>query len=430
MNTTTKPTIIPEGVAESATANGERLLTRVARKALLERLARLRDGEIRLNDSAGSQRFGARTARCGLSVTLTVRDPAFYSLAAFGGTVGAGEAYIHGHWRCDDLTALVRIMVLNRSVMEDMERGIAARSTALLRRLLHWANRNSKSGSARNIAAHYDLGNDLYRLMLDDTMAYSCGIFLHEEATLHEASVAKFDAVCRKLALTPSDHLVEIGTGWGGLAIHAAEQYGCRVTTTTISREQHDYAQQKIAARGLSDRITLLFKDYRDLTGHYDKLVSIEMIEAVGAKYLETYFAKCSSLLKPTGAMLLQAITLQDQFYAQALKSVDYIQRFIFPGSFIPSVNAINGAVARVTDMKLFNLEDIGPHYAPTLRMWRERFFQNINKVRALGYPESFNRLWEFYLCYCEGGFAERQLGDVQMLLTKPDCRRAAIAAA
>ena len=430
MNTTTKPTIIPEGVAESAAADGDGLLTRVARKALLERLSRLRDGEIRLNDSAGSLRFGARTARCGLSVTLTVRDPAFYSLAAFGGTVGAGEAYIHGHWRCDDLTALVRIMVLNRSVMEDMERGLAARGTALLRRLLHWANRNSKSGSARNIAAHYDLGNDLYRLMLDDTMAYSCGIFLHEEATLHEASVAKFDAVCRKLALTPSDHLVEIGTGWGGLAIHAAEQYGCRVTTTTISREQHDYARQKIAARGLSDRITLLFKDYRDLTGHYDKLVSIEMIEAVGAKYLETYFAKCSSLLKPTGAMLLQAITLQDQFYAHALKSVDYIQRFIFPGSFIPSVNAINTAVARVTDMKVFNLEDIGPHYAPTLRMWRERFFQNINKVRALGYPESFNRLWEFYLCYCEGGFAERQLGDVQMLLTKPDCRRAAIAAA
>ena len=420
MNTTTKPTIIPEGVAESATANGERLLTRVARKALLERLARLRDGEIRLNDSAGSQRFGARTARCGLSVTLTVRDPAFYSLAAFGGTVGAGEAYIHGHWRCDDLTALVRIMVLNRSVMEDMESGLAARGTALLRRLLHWANRNSKSGSARNIAAHYDLGNDLYRLMLDDTMAYSCGIFLHEEATLHEASVAKFDAVCRKLALTPSDHLVEIGTGWGGLAIHAAEQYGCRVTTTTISREQHDYAQQKIAARGLSDRITLLFKDYRDLTGHYDKLVSIEMIEAVGAKYLETYFAKCSSLLKPTGAMLLQAITLQDQFYAQALKSVDYIQRFIFPGSFIPSVTAISTAVARVTDMKLFNMEDIGPHYATTLAHWRQNFRANLPHIRALGYDDTFIRMWEYYLCYCEGGFAERVLGDVMMLLVKP----------
>ena len=215
-----------------------------------------------------------------------------------------------------------------------------------------------------------------------------------------------------------------------GLAMHAAERYGCRVTTTTISREQHDFAKAKIAERGLSDRITLLFKDYRDLTGQFDKLVSIEMIEAVGARYLDTYFSKCSSLLKPTGAMLLQAITLQDQYYAQALKSVDYIQRFVFPGSFIPSVQAITNSVAKVTDMKMFNLEDIGPHYAPTLRMWRERFFANIQKVKELGYPDSFVRLWEFYLCYCEGGFAERQLGDVQMLLTKPDCRRAAIAAA
>jgi cyclopropane-fatty-acyl-phospholipid synthase len=202
------------------------------------------------------------------------------------------------------------------------------------------------------------------------------------------------------------------------------------VTTTTISREQHDFAKEKIAARGLSDRITLLFEDYRDLKGQFDKLVSIEMIEAVGARYLDTYFAKCSSLLKASGAMLLQAITLQDQYYARALKSVDYIQRFVFPGSFIPSVTAIADSVTRVTDMKLFNLEDIGPHYAPTLRIWRERFLANLAQVRNLGYPESFVRLWEFYLCYCEGGFAERQLGDVQMLLTKPDCRRAAIAAA
>jgi cyclopropane-fatty-acyl-phospholipid synthase len=430
MNSTTKPSIIPEAAAGSAAPAGEGWLTRLARKGLLNRLARLRDGELRLQEGGQVLRFGARTARCGLAVTLTVRDPQFWSLSAYGGTVGAGESYINGHWRCDDLTGLVRIMVLNRHVMEEMEDGIATRGSALLRRLLHWANRNSRSGSARNIAAHYDLGNDLYRLMLDDTMAYSCGIYLTEEATLHEASIAKFDAVCRKLALTSSDHLVEIGTGWGGLAIHAAENYGCRVTTTTISREQHDFAKEKIAARGLADRITLLFKDYRDLSGQFDKLVSIEMIEAVGAKYLDTYFAKCSSLLKPTGAMLLQAITLQDQFYAQALKSVDYIQRFIFPGSFIPSVTAISDSLTRVTDLKLFNLEDIGPHYAPTLKAWRERFFANIEKVRALGYPESFNRLWEFYLCYCEGGFAERQLGDVQMLLTKPDCRRAAIAAA
>jgi cyclopropane-fatty-acyl-phospholipid synthase len=428
MNTTTKPTIVPEAIAGSTSSDG--WMSRLACKALVKQLALIQDGEVRLQDGRESHRFGARTARCGLAATITVRDPEFYSLAAFGGTVGAGESYINGHWRCDDLTALVRIMVLNRHVMQDMESGIAARGSALLRRLLHWANRNSKTGSARNIAAHYDLGNDLYQLMLDETMAYSCGIFLHEEATLHEASVAKFDAVCRKLALTPTDHLVEIGTGWGGLAIHAAERYGCRVTTTTISREQYAFAREKIAARGLSNRITLLFEDYRDLKGQFDKLVSIEMIEAVGARYLETYFRKCSSLLKPTGAMLLQAITLQDQYYARAVKSVDYIQRFIFPGSFIPSVNAITGSVARVTDMKLFNFEDIGPHYAPTLRMWRERFFANVSRVRELGYPESFNRLWEFYLCYCEGGFAERQLGTVQMLLTKPDCRRTAIAAA
>jgi cyclopropane-fatty-acyl-phospholipid synthase len=430
MTSTTKPSIIPEAAADEVSPAGEGWMIRLARKGLLQRLARVRDGEIRLQEGGQTLRFGARSARCGLSVTLTVRDPQFWSLSAYGGTVGAGESYINGHWRCDDLTGLVRIMVLNRHVMEDLEDGLANRGGALLRRLLHWVNRNSRSGSARNIAAHYDLGNDLYRLMLDDTMAYSCGIFLTEDATLHEASVAKFDAACRKLALTSSDHLVEIGTGWGGLAIHAAENYGCRVTTTTISREQHEFATQKIAARGLSDRITLLFKDYRDLSGQFDKLVSIEMIEAVGAKYLDTYFAKCSSLLKPTGAMLLQAITLQDQFYAQALKSVDYIQRFVFPGSFIPSVTAIADSVTRVTDMKLFNFEDIGPHYAPTLKAWRERFFANIDKVRALGYPESFNRLWEFYLCYCEGGFAERQLGDVQMLLTKPECRRAAIAAA
>lgn len=432
MNSTTgKPTIIPElereAVAPDAHAS---LLARLGRKGLLKQLAGLVDGEVRIFDVDGAQhRFGARTARCPLAATIHVSNAQFYADTAFGGSTGAGESYIKGHWRCDDLTALVRIMVVNRAVLEDMESGFA-RVGALARRVLHWINRNTRAGSARNIAAHYDLGNDLYELMLDETMAYSCGIYLSDEATLQEASIAKFDAACRKLALSPSDHLVEIGTGWGGLAIHAAERYGCRVTTTTISREQHDFAREKIARRGLEGRITLLFEDYRDLKGRFDKLVSIEMIEAVGERFLDTYFAKCSSLLKPTGAMLLQAITLQDQYYKRALKSVDYIQRYIFPGSFIPSVEAIVSSVARVTDLKVFNLEDIGPHYAATLKAWRERFFARITDVRKLGYPESFVRLWEFYLCYCEGGFAERQLGDVQVLLTKPDCRRAAIAAA
>ena len=429
MNTISKPSIIPDREAAIPAADDAGFLVRLGRKHLLAQLSQLTDGELRIHDGGQVHRFGQRTARCGLTATITVNNPQFYADAAFGGTVGAGEAYFHGLWHCDDLTALMRIMVVNRELMEGMEGGWA-RANALLRRMLHWVNRNSKAGSARNIAAHYDLGNDLYQLMLDDTMAYSCGIFLTEEATLEEASVAKFDAACRKLALTPNDHLVEIGTGWGGLAIHAAEHYGCRVTTTTISREQHDFAREKIAARGLSDRITLLFEDYRDLKGQFDKLVSVEMIEAVGANYLDTYFAKCSSLLKPQGAMLLQAITIQDQIYARALKSVDFIQRFIFPGSFIPSITAIADSVTRVTDLKIFNLEDIGPHYARTLRLWRERFFANIAQVRKLGYPESFNRLWEFYLCYCEGGYAERQLGDVQVLLTKPACRRPAIAAA
>jgi cyclopropane-fatty-acyl-phospholipid synthase len=296
-------------------------------------------------------------------------------------------------------------------------------------KLFHYLNRNSRNGSARNISAHYDLGNDLYRLMLDETMAYSCAIYPHEGSSLHEAQLAKFDAICRKLDLQPGDELVEIGTGWGGLAIHAASRYGARVTTTTISREQHEFAREKIARLGLGDRITLLLEDYRDLRGQYDKAVSVEMIEAVGANYLDTYLRKCASLLKPGGAMLLQAITIQDQFYEQARRSVDYIQRYVFPGSFIPSVQAISDSLSRVTDFKIFHLEDIGPHYARTLREWRRNFFDNIQSVRAQGYPESFVRLWEYYLCYCEGGFEERQLGDVQLLLTRPDCRRRSIAA-
>jgi cyclopropane-fatty-acyl-phospholipid synthase len=265
--------------------------------------------------------------------------------------------------------------------------------------------------------------------MLDPTMAYSCGIYPTTSSSLHEAQLAKFDAICRKLDLKPTDHLVEIGTGWGGLAIHAAQHFGCRVTTTTISKEQHDYAREAIRAAGLEARITLLLDDYRDLRGQFDKLVSVEMIEAVGARFLDTYLSTCSRLLKPDGCLLLQAITLQDQYYEDALKAVDFIQRFVFPGSFIPSVTAITTAARRATDLKLFHLEDIGPHYATTLRDWRLNVEAQVEKIQALGYSDEFLRLWEFYLCYCEGGFAERQLGDVQMLFTKPRCRRASLAA-
>jgi cyclopropane-fatty-acyl-phospholipid synthase len=421
-----KPNIIP---AEHAEPRAERvpLLTRLAKSLLLAQMRKIRDGRLRLIDGDFDETFGRVTPTGPFDVTLRVRNPGFYPDVVFAGTVGAGEAYINGHWHCDDLTGLVRLMVVNRDLMNDVDSGWS-RLSAPLRGLAHRLNRNDKQGSRRNIAAHYDLGNRFFELFLDDTMAYSCGIFANERATLLAASTAKFDAACSKLALTPDHHLLEIGTGWGGLAIHAAREYGCRVTTTTISQEQYDYARERIARAGLADRITLLREDYRDLRGTYDALVSIEMIEAVGHDFVDTYFRKCSELLKPSGAMLLQAITICDQFYDQAIRSVDYIKRFIFPGSFIPSVQFMLGSLARVTDMKLFHLEDIGPHYATTLRQWRVRFQARLAEVRALGYPESFVRMWEFYLCYCEGGFEERQLGDVQMLLTKPRSRRTAIA--
>jgi len=416
-----KPSIVPTVDDTPRTGRGT-ALQQLARRLFLAKLAGLREGELTVVEGGESFTFGRRTHDCNLRATIEVLHPQTYADAAFGGTVGAGEAYIGGMWRADDLTALIRLMIVNRDVMQSMEGG-AAIATAPLRRILHWLNRNSPDGSRRNIAAHYDLGNDLFALMLDETMAYSCGVFEHQDATLHEAQLAKFERICRKLRLSPDDHLLEIGTGWGGFAIHAASRYGCRVTTTTISREQHEWASEKVAAEGLTDRVTLLLDDYRDLRGRYDKLVSIEMIEAVGARYLDTYTAQCGRLLEPHGAMLLQAITIQDQVYEEALKSVDFIQRFIFPGSFIPSVSAITDSVRRSTDMKVFHLEDIGPHYATTLRRWRENFLARLPEVRRLGYPEAFVRMWDYYLCYCEGGFLERQIGDVQMLLTKPRCR-------
>ena len=421
---TSKDSIIPNDSTTSLQRSS--WLARLGRKLLFAQLKGLQQGELIFIDELGTHRFGKRTSTCPLTATVHVSSSQLYADAAFGGSVGAGEAYIRGLWRCDDLVSLVRVFVINRDVLNGMDSRWSFVTQPFLK-LFHFWNRNSKAGSARNIAAHYDIGNELYELMLDDTMAYSCGIFDSEISTLREASIAKFDAACRKLDLRAGDHLLEIGTGWGGLAIYAAQHYGCRVTTTTISRKQYELAKAKVEAAGLSGRITLLLDDYRDLTGQYDKLVSIEMVEAVGAQYLGTYLKKCASLLKPHGAMLLQAITIQDQHYSQALKSVDFIQRFIFPGSFIPCVAAISNSVSKVTDFKIFNLEDIGPHYATTLRNWRERFFAQLPAVRKLGYSDSFIRLWEYYLCYCEGGFAERQLGTVQMLLTKPGCRRAVL---
>jgi cyclopropane-fatty-acyl-phospholipid synthase len=359
-----------------------------------------------------------------LRATVRVHASAFYRSVAMNGSVGAAESFIDGDWDCDDLVALIRMLVRNRDLLDAMEKGLARLGGFALR---VWCalRRNTRGGSRNNVAAHYDLGNDFFGLFLDDNLMYSSAIFAEPAESLESASTRKLDRVCRKLALCPDDRVIEIGSGWGGFAIHAAKHFGCHVTTTTISRAQYDLARERVADAGLGDRVTVLLEDYRDLGGRYDKLVSIEMIEAIGHQYLDTYFTKIGALLAPHGMALIQAITIEDHRYAQALRAVDFIKRHVFPGSFIPSVSAMLGAAARSSDLKLYNLEDIGPSYALTLAAWRERFLHARNDVRALGFDERFLRLWDFYLAYCEGGFRERSTGSVQMLMVKPGCRRA-----
>ncbi|HYL57678.1 MAG TPA: cyclopropane-fatty-acyl-phospholipid synthase family protein [Candidatus Acidoferrales bacterium] len=417
--------IVASGV-DAARARRPAMIEGVARRAVLARLAGIEHGRIVVEDGGERIAFGQDPEDAELRATIRVHDRRFYSDLALGGSTGAGEAYMAGSWSTDDLTALVQIMIRNRAVMEGIDSGLA-RLANPARKLLHYLNRNTRSGSQRNIAAHYDLGNEFFELILDKSLMYSCAIFERPDATLEEAALAKVDRICRKLDLRAHDHLIEIGTGWGAFAIHAAKNYGCRVTTTTISRAQHDYAVKRIAAAGLSERVTVLFQDYRDLTGQFDKAVSIEMIEAVGHHFVDAYFKKCGELLKPDGMMLLQAITISDREYAGAIRRVDFIKKYIFPGSFIPSVTALCDSITRASDLRLSHLEDLTPNYAETLKHWRLRLFANVEQVRALGYPEEFIRMWEFYLRYCEGGFRERYIGDVQMLLTKPDNRRAPI---
>ncbi len=397
-------------------------LDRLARRVVRARLASLEVGEITVIEDGHSAHFGATADGFDEAATVRVNSQSFYSDLAFGGSVGAGESYINGHWECDELEALVRILLRNRGVLDNMESGMAWLSVPL-RKVFHWLNRNTRRGSRRNIAAHYDLGNEFYGLWLDPEMMYSAAWYSDQGSSLEDASVAKLDRICRKLDLSENDSVIEIGTGWGGFALHAARNYGCHVTTTTISSQQHAYARARIEAEGLSDRITLLQQDYRDLEGSFDKLVSIEMIEAVGHEFLDTFFRKCGSLLKPHGEMLIQAITIADQRYERAKKSVDFIKRYIFPGGFLPSVTAMTCSMTRVSDLRMIGLEDIGLHYARTLGDWRARFFRKIDDVRAQGFSDEFIRMWDYYLCYCEGAFAERAIGSVQLHAIAPDAR-------
>ncbi|MCR8915949.1 class I SAM-dependent methyltransferase [Marinobacter panjinensis] len=402
------------------------LTSRVARHLVCQQLSLLEDGALTIRE-AGQQTlsFGDGDIRFA-PAELVIHDSSTWKDLLTGGSIGAAESYVAGDWSTPDLVALLRFFTRNVDRMNEFEDRFSWITKPALKGL-HWLNRNTKEGSRNNISAHYDLGNDLFETFLDPTMMYSSAIYPRPEATLEEAAVHKLDTICRKLDLHPGDRVMEIGTGWGGFAVHAARHFGCHVTTTTISSEQLELTREKVKAEGLEDRITLLFDDYRDLEGQFDKLVSIEMIEAVGPQFLDSYFSQISRLLKPEGLALVQAITMPEQRYRRALKNVDFIQRFIFPGSFIPSFGAILGSVRSGSDLVMTHAEDIGFHYARTLHDWCERFMTNREKLEGQGYDEAFRRLWHFYFAYCEAGFSERAIGVSQIVFAKPGNKRANI---
>jgi cyclopropane-fatty-acyl-phospholipid synthase len=398
-------------------------LDRIARRALLHRLDGFQHGALVLVENGRTLHFGRSPEP---RAVVHVRTPRFYRRLALRGTIGAAESYMDGDWRTDDLTTVVRIVAANQGTFERLDGGLVRIARPGLR-LLHTLRHNSRGGSRRNIAAHYDLGNDFFELFLDPTLTYSCAVFERPEASLEAAQVAKYERVCRKLRIGADDHVLEIGSGWGGFALHAARTRGCRVTTTTVSRAQHELARRRIAEAGLADRVDVLLRDYRDLEGTYDKAVSIEMIEAVGAAHLGRFFRVCADRLRPEGAMLLQAITVPDQDWKRSVRNVDFVKRYIFPGGQLMSLGAILDSTARETDLRIAHVEDLTPHYAETLARWRRNLAARREQARALGLPERFLRMWDYYFSYCEGGFRERAIGTYQVLLERAGARRAPV---
>ncbi len=365
----------------------------------------------------GRQRsFGPPDAE--LQATLTIRDPAAWR-GPLRGSLGLGETYVAGLWETDDLVPLIRIAARELRQLDGL-RGAVAKPRGLLHRARHLVPENTRVGARKHISAHYDLGNDLFSSFLDERMVYSCAYFPDESASLEEAQLEKLERICERLQLGPQNHLLEIGSGWGGLAIHAAREHGCRVTTTTISAEQHELASRRVREAGLEDRVTVLMRDYRDLKGRYDRLVSIEMIEAVGWQYFDDFFRRCAELLTPDGLMLLQAITIDDRIYEIEKGARSFANTYVFPGGCLPSQQLIADCLARVTDMREVWREDITAHYPLTLAAWRSRFLSAWDRLRAHGYDERFRRLWTFYLSTSEAGFRERRIGDVQALFAKP----------
>jgi cyclopropane-fatty-acyl-phospholipid synthase len=394
------------------------VLTSLARRAVRARLEALTAGRIVLVDGDRTESYGDPGA---VPLRVTVRDARFYEAVAFGGALAAGEAYADGWWDVNDLTALIRLMLRERDLLDGLERGPAAILNPA-RRLLNALRANTRAGARRNIRAHYDLSNDFFAEFLDETMTYSAGVFSGPEVSMRDASRAKYERMARLLDLRRGDRVVEIGGGWGGFALYAAGTVGCHVTTTTISAEQHRLARERIDASGVADRIVLLQRDYRDLEGSFDKLVSIEMIEAIGHAQYGRFFEQARRLLAPGGTAAIQAIVIADERYESARREVDFIKRFIFPGSCIPSRAVLRDAAARA-GLEVTESHEIGLHYAETLRRWRANFEARGDRIAALGFDERFRRLWRFYFSYCEGGFDERAIGTVQMSLAP---RRAA----
>jgi cyclopropane-fatty-acyl-phospholipid synthase len=395
-----------------------------ARKRVFALLATVDGGHLTIVEPGGTRRFGDPAHQ--LRATVFVRHPRLYGALALRGAMGGAESYMDGDWESDDLSAVIRIMARNRGALEAFGKRLSWLTRPSLA-LFHRLRRNTVAGSRRNIAEHYDLGNEFFELFLDPTMMYSSGIFHDERASMEEASTIKLDRICQKLDLGPDDHILEIGTGWGGFAIHAARHFGCRVTTTTISRAQYELARERVREAGLSDRIEVLLQDYRALEGRYDKLVSIEMIEAVGHENLGEFMRICGQRLREDGCAVIQAITIADRDYEADRRSVDFIKRYIFPGGQLVSLSAVNDAVARESTLRMTHLEDFGPHYAETLRRWRETMYCNLEKIRALGLPERFLRMWEYYFCYCEAGFDERTISVAQIVFEQPSTRRRSV---
>ena len=394
------------------------MINLISRSLIHSLLRNIKSGCLILKEKGKSWSYGDIDSSDNLTVTINIKDLRTYSSVLFGGSLGAGESYIKGYWSADDLTKLIRLFVRNREVVDPMNSGLGSLKRPI-NKIIHLINNNTKSGSKKNIKAHYDVGNDFFKIWLDKMMMYSSAIFNDRNISLDQASNEKLDKICSSLELSPSDHLLEIGTGWGGLAIFAASNYGCKVTTTTISEQQYEYAKKWIHKEKLSDRINLLRKDYRDLNGQYDKLVSIEMIEAIGHKFLETYLKKCSDLVKNEGKIFIQAITISDNQYEYSRKSVDFIQKYIFPGGALFSVPKLMQSISKATDFELIQRDEIGLDYALTLKHWREKMLSNLEDIRSLGYSENFIRMWEYYFSYCEGGFIEKSIGNSQFLFNK-----------